>query len=63
MEVVHICPDVRYWSKLLSCTILIHVNDLEFFGFIFIGKTRFMQAMLSCDSSCFVFDHVEYLVQ
>ena len=29
MEVVHSCPDVRYWSKVVCCTISTHMSDLE----------------------------------
>ena len=29
MEVDHTCPDVRYWSEVLCCTIPTHMNDLE----------------------------------
>ena len=29
MEVDHACPDVRYWSEILCCTILTHMSDLE----------------------------------
>ena len=58
MEVVHTCPDVRYWSEVLCCTIPTHMS--EFGGqchglrkkFTFLvkasrGKARFRQAMLS----------------
>ena len=29
MEVVHTCPDVRYWSEVPCCTIPTHMSDLE----------------------------------
>ena len=29
MEVVHTCPDVRYWSEIFCCTILTHMSDLD----------------------------------
>ena len=29
MEAVRTCPDVRYWSEVLCCTILTHMSDLE----------------------------------
>ena len=29
MEVVHPCPDVRYWSEILCCTIPTYMSDLE----------------------------------
>ena len=29
MEVVHTCPDVRYWSEVLYCAIPTHLSDLE----------------------------------
>ena len=29
MEAVHMCPDVRYLSEVLCCTILTHTSDLE----------------------------------
>ena len=29
MEVIHTCPDVRYWSEVLCCTISTHISDLE----------------------------------
>ena len=30
MEVIYICPDVRYWSEVLCCTIFpIHMSGLE----------------------------------
>ena len=29
MEVVHTCPDVRYWSEVLGCTIPTHMSDIE----------------------------------
>ena len=29
MEEVHTCPDVRYWSEVLCCTIPAHMSDLE----------------------------------
>ena len=29
MKVVHMCPDIKYWSVVLCCTILTHMNDLE----------------------------------
>ena len=28
MDLVDILPDVRYWSEVLCCTILTHINDL-----------------------------------
>ena len=30
MEVAHTCPDVRYWSQVLYCTIPAHMSDLLF---------------------------------
>ena len=30
IEVIHICPNVRYWSEVLCYTILTHMIDLEF---------------------------------
>ena len=29
MDLVDILPDVRYWSEVLCCTILIHINGHE----------------------------------
>ena len=29
MEVVHPCPDVRYWSENVCCTIQTYMSDLE----------------------------------
>ena len=29
MEVVHPCPDVRYWSEILCCAIPTYMSDLE----------------------------------
>ena len=29
MEVLYTCPDVRYWSEVLCCTIWAHMSDLE----------------------------------
>ena len=29
MEVVHTCPDVRYWSEALCCSMQTHMSDLE----------------------------------
>ena len=29
MDLVDILADVRYWSEVLCCTILIHISDLE----------------------------------
>ena len=29
MDLVDTLPDVRYWSEVLCCTILIHVSDLK----------------------------------
>ena len=62
MEVVHTCPDVRYRSEVLCCTILIHMSDLpvnvtqteimfKFLFKVFRGKVQFMQASLLYDSS------------
>ena len=62
MEVVYTCPDVRYWSEILCCTIPTHEwpwgqwtqkkkNLVE----VFTGKALFRQAtLLSCDSSVFL---------
>ena len=27
MEVLHTCPDIRYWSKVLCCTAPTHISD------------------------------------
>ena len=29
MEVIHTCPDVRYWSEVLCCTIPTHMSVFE----------------------------------
>ena len=29
MDLVDTLPDVRYWSEILCCTIMTHINDLE----------------------------------
>ena len=29
MDLVDTLPDVRYWSDVLCCTIMIHISDLE----------------------------------
>ena len=29
MEVIRTCPDVRYWSEVLYCTVPTHMNDVE----------------------------------
>ena len=50
MEIVSICPDVRYWSEVLCSAILTHMSDLnkiKFFIIAFRGKVRFKQATLS----------------
>ena len=64
MGVVHTCPDVRYWSEVLCCTIMTHMNDLRsrprtkadlenkyviFLVNYFIGKARFSD---SCKLRC-----------
>ena len=28
IHIVHTCPDVRYWSEILCCTILTHMSEL-----------------------------------
>ena len=29
LDLVDTLPDVRYWSEVLCCTIIIHISDLE----------------------------------
>ena len=62
---VHTCPDVRYWSEVLCCTILTHTCDLEvkvtvlqklilkFLVEVLRGNAQFRRATLSCGSSYF----------
>ena len=69
MEEVHTCPDVRYWSEVLCCTIPTLMSDLEVkvtdlekhyvkvFGSSLRGNAQFKRAKSSSDSSYYTLQH------
>ena len=66
MEVIHTCPNVRYWSEVLYCTVLTHMNDVEvkavdlekklfkFLVKVFRGSCKSVSGELCCPSTALI---------